>query len=97
MIDLSSIFTSSELNLKLSHKGYDLKEKTIILDKLFTLQSYLENKLSALDITDTSNLKYNYLKFIDEVIYQIEVLDKSLTPEISCKLTDIINSLKNKP
>lgn len=88
MIDIDSIFTSNEIKQKMSNVPYSTeKEKSDILEHLFILQSKLENC--------NHDKSIHYLKFVDEIIFQINDLDKSLTPDIKIKLNDIVHYINN--
>jgi hypothetical protein len=88
MIDISSIFSSNEIKQKMSNIPYSSEnEKCGILDHLFILQSRLENC--------KHNESLNYLKFVDELIFQINDLDKSLTGDIKNTLNNIVQYINN--
>lgn len=94
MIDLTSIFNSSEINSKISFKSYDSSQKEDILNKLYTLQSYLENRITIEEFNNVHNMNSKYLKFVDELIFQVKELDRSLTEDILSNLREIVNTLK---
>ena len=86
MLDLSSVFSLFDIKQHISDTPYPIGEKYEILEKLYDIESKLENN----NIPHTTM----YLTFIDTTIFYIKDLDKSLSDELKIKLNTIIKHLK---
>jgi hypothetical protein len=80
-----SIFSFNDLSKELSNEPYTYSQKEEVLEKLNNLQFTLENYLMDED---------EELKYVDDVIFFINDLDKSLSTPVKNKLNNIIYKLK---
>jgi hypothetical protein len=80
-----SIFSFNDLSKELSNEPYTYSQKEEVLEKLNNLQFTLENYLMDGD---------EELKYVDDVIFFINDLDKSLSTPVKNKLNNIIYKLK---
>lgn len=86
MLNLTSTFSLFDISKHMSNEPYTAEEKQEVLERLYRIQSKLEN------FNDVDSEAH--LTFIDNIIFSIQDLDKSLTPEFKVKLNNIINYLK---
>lgn len=80
-----SIFSFNDLSKELSNEPYTYSQKEEVLEKLNNLQFTLENYLMDGD---------EELKYVDDVIFFINDLDKSLSTPVKNKLNNITYKLK---
>jgi hypothetical protein len=85
MLDLTSTFSLFDIKQHISDTPYPIKEKYQILERLYDIESRLENNNIPLNTV--------YLTFIENIIFYIKDLDKSMSDELKIKLNNIINHL----
>jgi hypothetical protein len=88
MLDLSSVFSLFDIKQHVSDIPYSIEEKDQILERLYDIESKLEN-------TNIPHVTM-YLTFIETIIFYIKDLDKSLSDELKIKLNTIINHLNER-
>lgn len=86
MLNKTSMFSLFDIKQYISDIPYSAEEKHQILEKLYDIESRLENN----NIPDNTT----YLTLIDTIIFYIKDLDKSMSPELKIKLNNIISHLK---
>ena len=88
MLDLSSVFSLVDIKQHVSDIPYSIEEKNQILERLYNIESKLENT-NILHAT-------TYLTFVETIIFYIKDLDKSLSEELKIKFNSIINHLNER-